>query len=98
MGYNKEIENGGNTHSIDKIRLKFKIKSPKDLEFIMNKIRDNSMYTLDTPYDYEYIERRGCFVFRHNFNIHMKDGKKFYIAFRFRELSRSVFRLNSLVY
>lgn len=79
--YHKEIKKDGMTYSIDMVRLKFKIKSPKMLERIMNTIRDKHLYTIDTPYDYNYVERFKLFNYRHNFNIYMKNGESFYVAF-----------------
>lgn len=88
--YHKEIKKDGMIYSIDMVRLKFKIKSPKDVERIMNIIRDRHLYTTDTPYDYDYIERRGMFKYRHNFNIHMKNEQNFYIAFSFNNKKENI--------
>ena len=77
--YHKEIKKDGIIYSVDMVRLKFKIKSPKTLEHIMATIRDKHLYTMDTPYDYNYVERNAMFKYRHNFNIHMKNGESFYV-------------------
>ena len=79
--YHKELHANGMVYSIDMIRLNFKLKSPTMLSKIMNDIRDKSMYTTDTPYDYEYYESRAWYKYRHNFTIKMKEEKSFYIAF-----------------
>lgn len=79
--YHNEITKDGITYSIDMVRLKFKIKSPKILERIMKTIQNKHLYTLDTPYDYDLIERYAMFKYRYNFNIRMKNGERFYVAF-----------------
>lgn len=88
LTYHKPIERNGFIYSIDMVRLKFKIKSPNDVEKIMNTIRDRHLYTYETPFDYDYIERKAYFMYRHNFNIHMKNGQGFYLAFSFNDNSK----------
>lgn len=79
--YHKEIQKDGMIYSVDMVRLKFKIKSPQILERIMNTIQNKHLYTTDTPYDYNYVERCALFKYRYNFNIYMKNGESFYVAF-----------------
>lgn len=79
--YFKEINKDGMIYSIDMIRLKFKLKSPSIVEKVMNTIQDRSLYEINTPYDYIFTERKASFSYRYNFNIQMKIGERFYIAF-----------------
>ena len=81
--YFHEVTEGNFTYSVDMIRLKFKLTSPKTVENVMNLIRDISIYSQDTSYDYEYTQRTGWNKYRHNFSIKLKDGNSFYIAFCF---------------
>ena len=82
LNYFKEIKDEkGNVYSVDMIRIKFKIKAPDLVEKIMADIRDKSIYNNPTPYEFEYIERKKWFMYRHNFNIRLDEGKSFYLAF-----------------
>ena len=82
LNYFKELKDEeGIVYSIDMIRIKFKIKAPDLVEKIMADIRDKSIYYTPTPYECEYVERKKWFMYRHNFNIKVDEGKSFYIAF-----------------
>ena len=82
LNYFKELKDEeGIVYSIDMIRIKFKIKAPDVVEKIMAEIRDKSIYHTPTPYECEYVERKKWFMYRHNFNIKLDEGKSFYIAF-----------------
>lgn len=81
LNYFKQIKNEEYVFSIDMVRVKFKIKAPDLVEKVMADIRDRSIYGNPTAYEFEYIERKKWFMFRHNFNIRLDEGKSFYLAF-----------------
>ena len=81
LQYHKEIQQNGMTYSIDMIRLKFKMKSPKTVEQTMATIRDKSVYGNDTPYDFNYWQSNRWYDYRHKFTITLKDKNSFYVAF-----------------
>lgn len=81
LNYYREITEDGYVYSIDMVRIKFKIKEPKLVEKVMQDIRNKSIYVSPTPFEYEYIERKAWFKYRHNFNIKLACGNSFYLAF-----------------
>lgn len=89
--YFNSVVDKGITYSIDMVRLKFKINNAEMVSKIMNAMRDKSIYECPTPFEFEYVERKKWYLYRHNFTITLPTcddygeivgyKRSFYIAF-----------------